>query len=279
MNCQGMSEVPGRVAMGPARSADDGWARGAVSADKASGPTADDLRAALAEVADPGDAVYLQRFFKTGPGEYGEGDVFIGVRVPAIRKVAKRCAALPLAEIDALLDSAVHEHRLAGLIILNGAMAAAMKPRTEDVAAQRSIVELYLAAVERGRVNNWDLVDASAENVLGPWLLERPRDLLAELARRDSLWERRVALLSTFAFIKAGDASTTLELCERLLGDRRDLIQKAVGWMLREVGKRVDPGLLVGFLDVHAPEMGRTALSYATEHLEPGARQAYRTMR
>jgi len=238
-----------------------------------------DVRAALAEVADRADAVHLQRFFKTGPGEYGEGDVFIGVRVPAIRKVAKRYAALPPAEIDALLDSAVHEHRLAGLIILNGAMAAAMRPGAEDVVAQRSIVDLYLAAVERGRVNNWDLVDASAENVLGPWLLRRPRDLLATLAQRDSLWERRVALLSTFAFIKAGDASTTLELCERLLGDRRDLIQKAVGWMLREVGKRVDPALLAGFLDDHAPAMGRTALSYATAHLEPVVRQEYRSMR
>ncbi len=218
--------------------------------------TAAAVRAALAEVADRADAVHLQRFFKTGPGEYGEGDVFIGVRVPSIRKVAKRYVALPPAEIDALLDSAVHEHRLAGLIILNGAMAAAMRPGAEDVVAQRSIVDLYLAAVERGRVNNWDLVDASAE-----------------------LWERRVALLSTFAFIKAGDASTTLELCERLLGDRRDLIQKAVGWMLREVGKRVDPALLAGFLDDHAPEMGRTALSYATEHLEPVVRQEYRSMR
>ncbi|WP_280316905.1 DNA alkylation repair protein [Nocardia wallacei] len=242
-------------------------------------PTAAAVRKALADIADPADAIHLQRFFKTGPGEYGEGDVFLGVRVPQTRAVAKRFALLPLSEIDELLDSPVHEHRLAGLVLLNNAMAKAMKPRTEDPAAQQEIVDRYLSAVRRGRVNNWDLVDVSAENILGPWLLNRPRDLLFELAQRNSLWEPRVALLTTFAFIKAGDATTTVELCEILLGDRRDLIQKAVGWMLREVGKRIDRTLLTAFLDRHAAEMGRTALSYATEHLDPAARQAYRSMR
>ncbi|MBF6172751.1 DNA alkylation repair protein [Nocardia blacklockiae] len=241
--------------------------------------TAAAVQAALAEIADPADALHLQRFFKTGPGEYGEGDVFLGVRVPQTRAVAKRFAALPLSEVDVLLDSPVHEHRLAGLVALNSAMARAMRPRTPDAAAQRQIVDLYLAAVRRGRVNNWDLVDVSAENILGPWLLDRPRDLLFQLAQQDSLWERRVALLSTFAFIKAGDPTTTFALCELLLPDRRDLIQKAVGWMLREVGKRIDRALLTDFLDQHAPRMGRTALSYATEHLNPEARQSYRAMR
>ncbi|MBF6421657.1 DNA alkylation repair protein [Nocardia farcinica] len=248
--------------------------------------TAEQVRAALAEVADPADAVHLQRFFKTGPGEYGEGDVFLGVRVPATRAVAKRFADLPLDEIDVLLDSAVHEERLAGLLILNLRYARAGKARSSDrdaqremADAQREMVERYLAAVRRGRVNNWDLVDSSAEYVLGAWLLDKPRDLLAELAAADSLWERRVALLSTFAFIKAGDASTTFALCERLLDDRRDLIQKAVGWMLREVGKRIDPALLTGFLDRHAARLGRTALSYATEHLDAERRAAYRAMR
>ncbi|WP_280193651.1 DNA alkylation repair protein [Nocardia farcinica] len=248
--------------------------------------TAEQVRAALAEVADPADAVHLQRFFKTGPGEYGEGDVFLGVRVPATRAVAKRFADLPLDEIDVLLDSAVHEERLAGLLILNLRYARAGKARSSDpdaqremADAQREMVERYLAAVRRGRVNNWDLVDSSAEYVLGAWLLDKPRDLLAELAAADSLWERRVALLSTFAFIKAGDASTTFALCERLLDDRRDLIQKAVGWMLREVGKRIDPALLTGFLNRHAARLGRTALSYATEHLDAERRAAYRAMR
>ncbi|GAA5100593.1 DNA alkylation repair protein [Nocardia iowensis] len=239
-------------------------------------PTAADVQAALLAVANPADAIHLQRFFKTGPGEYGEGDVFIGVRVPMTRAIAKRFAALPLDEIDALLDSAVHEDRLAGLVILNAKFAKAAKPSTFDDQARAAMVDLYLAAVRRGRVNNWDLVDASAENIIGPWLLDKPRDLLFELARADSLWERRVALLSTFAFIKTGDATTTFELSERLLDDRRDLIQKALGWMLREVGKRIDQRLLTGFLDKHAAELGRTALSYATEHLEPAVRAHYR---
>lgn len=230
----------------------------------------------MAAAADPKDAVHLQRFFKTGPGEYGEGDVFIGVRVPATRAIVKRFADVPLDEVDLLLDSEVHEHRLAGLIILNTGFARASRPEIADAAVRDEIVARYLAAVRRGRVNNWDLVDASAEHILGPWLLDRPRDLLFELAAGESLWERRVALLSTFAFIKAGDASTTLDLCERLLADRVDLIQKAVGWMLREVGKRVDRVLLLDFLDRHAPAMGRTALSYATEHLDPAVRARLR---
>ncbi|APB01854.1 hypothetical protein NS506_07839 [Nocardia seriolae] len=241
--------------------------------------TAAAVKAELAMLADPADAVQLQRFFKTGPGDYGEGDVFLGVRVPQTRKVVKGFAGLPLSEIDVLLDSPVHEHRLAGLVILNGAMAKATRKRGGDETRQREIVDLYLAAVKRGRVNNWDLVDASAEFVLGPWLFERPRDLLFEFAAGDSLWERRVALLTTFAFIKQGDTATTLELCERLLPDRRDLIQKAVGWMLREIGKRVDAAILLGFLDAHAAAMGRTALSYATEHLTPEQRIHYRAQR
>ncbi|MEV0331548.1 DNA alkylation repair protein [Nocardia sp. NPDC050717] len=242
-------------------------------------PTAAQVRAALAEHADPADAIHLQRFFKTGPGEYGEGDVFLGVRVPATRRVAKRFTTLPLKQIGDLLDSPVHEERLAALFILNARFAAASKPRTRDERARAEMVEFYLDAVRRGRVNNWDLVDSSAEHVVGAWLLDKDRALLFELAQRDSLWERRVALLSTFAFIKAGDPSTTLELALLLLDDRRDLIQKALGWMLREIGKRDDPTLLTDFLDAHAPELGRTALSYAVEQLTPEQRTAYRAMR
>ncbi|GAD83820.1 DNA alkylation repair protein [Nocardia asteroides NBRC 15531] len=242
-------------------------------------PTAAQVRAALAALADPADAIHLQRFFKTGAGEYGEGDVFLGVRVPATRKVAKQFATLPLKQIGDLLDGPVHEERLAALLILNARFAAASKPRTRDDAARAEMVEFYLDAVRRGRVNNWDLVDASAEHIVGPWLLDKDRALLFELAQRDSLWERRVALLSTFAFLKAGDASTTLELAAVLLDDRRDLIQKALGWMLREAGKRVDPAVLTGFLDTYAPRLGRTALSYATEHLTPEQRAAYRALR
>lgn len=236
------------------------------------------IREELREAAEPDRVPDLQRFFKTGPGEYGAGDVFVGVRVPAQRRVAKRFADLPLDQIDELLDSAVHEHRLTGLLILVGQAGRAFSLRRPDEAAQQRIVDRYLAALRRGRVNNWDLVDASAEHILGPWLLDRPRELLVELAGSESLWERRVALLSTFAFIKAGDASTTFALSERLLDDRADLIQKALGWMLREVGKRIDRDLLVGFLDEHAAGMGRTALSYATEHLDPAERARLRKL-
>jgi 3-methyladenine DNA glycosylase AlkD len=241
--------------------------------------TATDVMKALAEVASSDDAEFLQRFFKTGPGQYGAGDVFIGVRVPQTRAVAKQFAALPLAEIDALLDSEVHEHRLAALILLNDAFARASGSRTRDDDERERLAAFYLAAVRRGRVNNWDLVDASAEFVLGEYLFDRPRFLLFELAESDSLWWRRVAVLSSFAFIKHGDASTTLELAALLLTDREDLMHKAVGWMLREVGKRVDRSLLVGFLDEHAPAMPRTMLSYATEHLDPGIRASYRARR
>lgn len=233
------------------------------------GQTADDVRAALAELADPDDAVALARYFKTGKGEYGEGDVFLGIRVPAIRVVVKQWRGLPLDEVDSLLDDAEHEHRLAGVLLL-----VAAYPR-----ASAEVVDRYLAAVRRGRVNNWDLVDASSEFILGPWLLERDRGLLRALAASNSLWERRVAVLATFGFLKQGDASTTLEVAESLLGDREDLMQKAVGWMLRETGKRVSRPALLGFLDAHAAAMPRTMLSYATEHLTQDERARYRAMR
>ncbi|HLS76848.1 MAG TPA: DNA alkylation repair protein [Nocardia sp.] len=238
-----------------------------------------EVRAALAELADPAIAAHSRRFFKTGQGEYGEGDVFLGVRVPAIRAVVRRFAELSFDEIEILLDSEIHEERLAGLLLLVARYDRASRPRTRDEAVTAEAVRRYRAAVRRGRVDNWDLVDSSAEHLIGRDLLDRPRDELFALAGSESLWSRRVALLSTFAFIKAGDASTTLALCERLLDDRRDLIQKAVGWMLREVGKRVDRALLTDFLDRHAPAMGRTALSYATEHLDPATRARYRAAR
>lgn len=238
-----------------------------------------DVAGALAEASDPVDAANLQRFFRTGPGEYGEGDVFVGVRVPATRKVVRRFADLPLPEVDALLDSEVHEHRLAGLLILVRRFEKASGVRTRDDAQRERIAEFYLAAVLRGRVNNWDLVDASAERILGGWLFDRARDPVFDLGADEDLWRRRVALLTTFGFIRRGDASTTLDLAPRLLADRRDLTQKALGWMLREVGKRVDRALLTGFLDEYAPAMGATALSYATEHLDPSARNRYRRMR
>ena len=224
---------------------------------------------ALAEFAKPADAARLLSYFKGYEGGYGAGDVFLGLRVPVTRSVVKRFRGLGFDEIDALLDDAEHEHRLAGVLLLNE--AARRDPSTT--------AERYLAAVRRGRVNNWDLVDASAEYALGGWLFDRDRSVLDELAASPVLWERRVAVIATMAFLKRGDPSTTLALAERLLGDREDLIHKAVGWMLREMGWRVSRGVLLGFLDVHAARMPRTMLSYATEHLDPEVRAAYRRMR
>ena len=233
--------------------------------------TAQDVRAALAEHADADDIENLQRYFKTGPGDYGEGDVFIGVRVPATRSVVRRFRGVPLAEIEVLLDSEVHEHRLAGVLLL-----------VEHFPAEpEAVLDIYLAALQRGRINNWDLVDSSAEHIVGPAVRtgRAPEALLDDLAASPDLWERRVAVLATFDFIKQGDAGPALRLCETLLSDRHDLIQKATGWMLREVGKRVSREQLTGFLDAHAARMPRMMLSYATEHLDPDERARYRAMR
>ncbi|HVL60456.1 MAG TPA: DNA alkylation repair protein [Microbacterium sp.] len=244
--------------------------------------TAEDVQAALAELASPERAAGSARFFKTGPGEYGEGDEFIGVTVPATRTVVARFAALPQPEVERLLASGVHEHRLAGLLIMVRRFQVAGRARTRDDAVRRDLHVAYLDAVRSGHVDNWDLVDCSAEWLVGEVLVDAGRGddpLLDGLAASASLWERRVAVLATFAFIKAGDAAPTLRLAARLLDDREDLMHKAVGWMLREVGKRVGRAELTAFLDEYAPRMPRTTLSYATEHLSPEERLAYRAMR
>lgn len=263
--------------------------------DAATEPSPAGVRDALAAVADPARAAASARFFKTGPGEYGEGDRFIGVTVPEVRVVARRFAALPLDGVAALLGSPAHEHRLCALLILVGAFDRASGRRSRDDRERARIAGFYLDAVRAGEVDNWDLVDASADRILGSWLrdpgpadgaagapFDRPgpaADVLDELAASPRLWERRVAVISTFAFLKAGDGGPTLRLAERLLDDPHDLIHKAVGWMLRELGKRVGPAELTAFLDTHAARMPRTMLSYATEHLDPAARARYRAMR
>jgi 3-methyladenine DNA glycosylase AlkD len=253
-------------------------------------PTADDVRAALAAVADPARAEATARYFKTGPGEYGEGDRFIGVTTPQLRAIAKRFAALPLAEVEALLQSPVHEHRTCALVILVARFDRASSRRARDDAERARIARFYLDAVRAGRVDNWDLVDLSADRILGEFVRDPGATdaaaragldlaLLDELAASPRLWERRVAIMSTFAFLKHGDAAPTLRLAERLLGDPHDLIHKATGWMLREAGRRVGRETLTGFLDAHAARMPRTMLSYATERLEPDERARYRAMR
>lgn len=231
--------------------------------------TARDVENTLQMHASAGDALFLQRFFKTGKGQYGAGDVFIGVRVPKIRQVCKQCQDLPLPEVQKLLDGKVHEHRLAGLIILT------LKYPKATEQEKQAVYDLYLLNVYRGRINNWDLVDATAEYIIGEHLVNRPRDILFTLAHNEDLWQRRVAALSSFAYIKRGEPGTALELAEILLYDQRDLIQKAVGWLLREVGKRCDRQILIDFLNKHAHEMPRTMLRYSLEHLPKEQRTYY----
>ncbi|MFF2495406.1 DNA alkylation repair protein [Agromyces sp. NPDC058064] len=244
-----------------------------------------DVRAALAAAADPARAAGAAAFFKTGPGGYAERDVFIGVAVPATRSIVRRSLSLPAGDVAELVASPIHEERLAGLLVMVERFRRAGRARTRDDAARAAEHERYLDAVRTGRVDNWDLVDATAEVLLGEVAFpSAPVDevepaIVAGLVASDSLWSRRVAVISTFAAIKAGDPRPTLAVAERLLDDPEPLLHKAVGWMLREVGKRVDRGALTGFLDEHAARMPRTMLSYATEHLDPAERARYRAMR
>lgn len=229
--------------------------------------TADDVKAALAAVADNGKAPVLQRFFKTGPGEYGEGDRFLGVTVPNQRKVVRGFRKLPLPEALKLLRSPFHEHRLTALLILVELYKRA------DADGKQAVFDAYLAHLKH--VNNWDLVDSSAHLIVGPHIQDKPRPLLGKLARSKDLWERRVAMLSTFHFIRNGEGRDALWVAEILLQDDHDLIHKAVGWMLREVGDRVDRAALLGFLDAHAARMPRTMLRYALEKLSAPQKKRY----
>jgi 3-methyladenine DNA glycosylase AlkD len=231
--------------------------------------TAKDFMRTLATYASPERAANSAWFFKTGEGQYGAGDQFAGVRVPDIRTVCKQFAALPLPEIQKLLDSAVHEHRLAAVIILSNQYKKA------DEAGKKAIYDLYLKNVYDGRVNNWDIVDSSAHFIVGPYVEKHPSDILVKLAHSDNLWQRRVAMISTFHFLRSGDPDLTLQMAEILLHDKHDLIQKAVGWALREMGKHCDTKLLTDFLDRHAATMPRTSLRYAIEHLGSRNKRGY----
>lgn len=249
------------------------------SAAQAPEQTAPAVIGALSRLASPERAETGARFFKTGPGEYGEGDEFIGVSVPDQRNVMRSFRSLPLTELTTLVDSPVHEHRLSAMI---GAVGSFRRAR--DDGERATIAHWYLDAARRGRINNWDIVDTSAGPILGGWLYHRPRELLFELARSDGhgpndLWLRRIAIIATQEFINRGDASTTLDLAPIYLDYPDDLLQKATGWMLREVGKRVDPDLLTGFLDEYAARMPRTMLGYAIEHLTVERRRHYRSLK
>jgi 3-methyladenine DNA glycosylase AlkD len=227
--------------------------------------TAREIRARLQVLGDAEIAKDRQRFFKNGPGQYGEGDVFLGIKVLPLRKLAREYRGLPLAEAEELLHSPYHEARLLALLILVGVFARG------DEDARKAVYDLYLA--NTARVNNWDPVDTSAGPIVGGYLADRDRGPLYRLAGSASLWERRIAIVGTFPFIRRGDFADTLKLAGLLLGDREGLIHKAVGWMLREVGKR-DLAALEAFLGEHHPEMPRTMLRYAVERLpEPRRRQ------
>ncbi|MDX6247967.1 MAG: hypothetical protein QOF10_1327 [Kribbellaceae bacterium] len=217
----------------------------------------------------------LSRYFQLKPGGYGFGDQMIGVKLSTIRTLLKpyQRASLALSDLEKALASPVHEHRLAILALLADRAARAQKPRTADPDELAAIYELYLR--NTAFINNWDLVDGSAPQIVGGYLLDKPRDVLYELIESPSLWERRIALLATLWFIAAGQSADTYALAARVLNDKEDLIHKASGWMLREAGKRISEDELLAFLNQHTPAMPRTMLRYALERLPPDVRKQY----
>ena len=221
-------------------------------------------------LASPKKAFEMQRFFKTGVGEYGHGDIFLGVTVPQTRIIARAYSDLSFTEIEKLTKSDFHEARLCGLVILCNQFKKSKEPTQ-----QKKAFEFYIDQLHKDRINNWDLVDVSAPTI-GQYLVtsKNPMPLLKKLSKSESLWERRVSMIFTFAFLRAGELEPTYEMAERLLNDEHDLIHKAVGWMLREMGKR-DPLLLRSFLRQYASQMPRTTLRYSIEKLPERERKKW----
>ncbi len=214
------------------------------------------IKKELKNLADPERAAHSSRYFKTGKGEYGEGDKFLGIVMPDQRKVAKAHRDLPFKEVQKLLESAYHEHRMTGFLILTYKFAKADEKR------RREIYNFYYK--NRKYSNNWDLVDVIVPKIMGAWLLDKKRDVLYKLARSKSLWDRRIAVLSTFAFIDQSDFEDALKIAEILVNDEHDLIHKAVGWALREIGKK-DAEAERGFLRKYHKAMPRVMYRYAIE--------------
>lgn len=225
-----------------------------------------ELKQELQNLADSEQAKILQRFFKTGKGDYGEGDVFLGIKVPTQRKIATKYYELSLEGIYKLLQGNIHEERLVALFILIN------KYKKSSLEGKQIIFDFYLKNTKN--INNWDLVDISAPNIIGNFLIDKPKDILYKLAESENIWEKRIAIISTFAFIKENKFENTLAISELLLKDRHDLIHKAVGWMLREVGKR-DVKVLEEFLRQHYKDMPRTTLRYAIERFDEEKRKKY----
>jgi 3-methyladenine DNA glycosylase AlkD len=229
-------------------------------------PGAAEAFAALERVADPARAASAMRYFKTGPGGYGEGDRFIGVTAPQLHALSRDFRAMMLEQVEILLGNPVHEARSLALSIL------VIRYQRGDAAERQRIFDLYLKSLDR--VDNWDLVDSSAAYIVGPHLQHRDRGLLDELAASPIIWRRRVAVLATWHFIRAGELAPTLALCDRLIGDRHDLMHKACGWMLREAMKRDRP-LVEDWLIARTPGIARTTLRYTIERLPPERRAWY----
>jgi 3-methyladenine DNA glycosylase AlkD len=228
--------------------------------------TAREAETRLKQLGNVETARTMRGFFKTGPGQYGDGDVFLGIKATPLRQLAREFRGLSLREAAKLLVSSIHESRSLALLILVDACARG------DEAAQKAIYDLYLA--NTARINNWDLVDVSAGPIVGGYLLKRSRRPLYKLARSSDLWERRIAIVATQHFIRARDFADTLKIARLLLDDGEDLIHKAIGWMLREVGKR-DVATLEGFLADNHKAMPRTALRYAIERFPEPRRKQY----
>lgn len=220
----------------------------------------------LKKLANPEKAAFFPRFFKAGPGEYGEGDQFLGVIVPDQRKIAKKYKGLELPEIKKLLHSPIHEHRLTALFILVNQF------QKGDEKQKKEVYEFYLK--NKCHVNNWDLVDSSAHKIVGVYLKDKDRSILYDLAQSPSLWDRRIAMMSCFTFIREQDFEDALAIAEILVDDEHDLIHKVVGWMLREIGKR-DQGVEEEFLMQHYQTMPRTMLRYAIEKFTRQKRDFY----
>ena len=222
----------------------------------------------LFSIANPEKARFLQGFFKTGKGQYAEGDIMLGIVVPHTRDIVKRSPPLSFDEILILLDSEYHEARLAGLLLL---VKQFKKAKNDE--ERKAIFDFYLQNARKA--NNWDLVDVTCRDVVGAFLLDKTdRGILYCLAESDNLWEQRMAIVSTWTFIKHKQFDDTLAIAEKLLNHKHDLMHKAVGWMLREVGKK-DREVLVDFLEIHHAKMPRTALRYAIEHFSPEERARF----
>ena len=221
------------------------------------------LKQDLERLANKEKAVILQRFFKTGKGEYGHGDLFLGITVPEQRRIAKKYSRLSLDDLQSLLSSKIHEYRLTSLLIL------IEKYKNVD---KKEVVDFYLRNTKN--INNWDLVDLSSHKILGNYLLNKDKNILYKLAKSDNLWERRISIIATYAFIKNNKFEDTLKISELLLKDKHDLIHKAVGWMLREVGKR-NLNIEEEFLKKYYKKMPKTMLRYSIERFSNEKKRFY----